>query len=57
MWSATNGALSGSGSAVTWTAPLQAGSFTVTCVVQDGKGGMAQSSVTYTVTELNVIVW
>ncbi len=57
VWSATNGALSGSGATATWTAPLQAGSFTITCVVQDGKGGMAQSSATYTVTELNVIVW
>lgn len=57
VWSATNGALSGSGASVTWTAPLQAGSFTITCVAQDGKGGLAQSSVTYTVTEVNVIVW
>jgi len=56
-WSATGGFISGSGASVTWNAPLTAGTFMVSCVVADGRGGSAQESVNFTVSELNVILW
>jgi hypothetical protein len=49
-WSATGGKVDGSGPAVRWTAQgVQAGSYTVTAKVDDGRGGFASASVTVTV--------
>lgn len=39
VWSATSGSINGSGSNVTWIAPGNEGTFSITCEVQDGKGG------------------
>lgn len=44
------GAVSGSGSSVTWTAPTIAGAYSVTVTVTDGNGGSATASGTLTVT-------
>lgn len=44
-WSATGGSISGTGSVVTWQAPSVAGTYTITVVVADGKGGTATNSV------------
>jgi hypothetical protein len=43
------GSISGSGSSVIWTAPSQAGSYSVAVTVSDGKGGTATGSGTLTV--------
>lgn len=44
-WSASGGSISGSGSTVQWTAPAQAGTYTIQCSVSDGRGG-SKSGVT-----------
>jgi hypothetical protein len=43
-WSATGGAISGTGSTVTWTAPATEGTYTITVSVSDDKGGTATGS-------------
>ena len=48
-WSASDGSISGVGNKVTWAAPGKAGTFNVTVIVNDGKGGEAQSNVGITV--------
>ena len=52
-WSASGGTLSETvtdGTGVQWTAPLDAGSYTVTVSTSDGSGLTDESSVTFTVT-------
>jgi hypothetical protein len=49
-WTITGGSISGTGSTVTWTAPSTAGTFYITVIVSDGKGGTATRSVSITVT-------
>ena len=44
-WSATGGILSGTGTEVTWTAPVGDGTFTAACVVNDGQGGLDSAQV------------
>lgn len=44
-WSATSGNFNGTDSVVTWHAPKQAGTYTITVAVDDGKGGSAQRSL------------
>ena len=51
-WTAANGVISGTGSIITWTAPVAIGSYLINCTVADGKGGTAQQSVTVTVTTI-----
>ena len=48
-WQATGGNINGAGYVVTWQAPKQYGSFTITAIASDGKGGSAQQSVTISV--------
>jgi hypothetical protein len=36
-WTKTGGTITGSGSAITWTAPAVAGTYTITCTVSDGE--------------------
>jgi hypothetical protein len=48
-WSASGGAITGEGAAVTWTAPLSFGSYNVTVTVTDGRGGEVMDYVTITV--------
>jgi hypothetical protein len=49
-WTYSGGSISGTGSAITWTAPSTAGTYTVTAIVSDGKGGTATRSVSIAVT-------
>lgn len=48
-WTCTAGTLSGSGAAVTWSAPEKPGSYMITVVVGDGKGGVSKKDVIVTV--------
>jgi hypothetical protein len=48
-WSASEGSITGVGNKVTWIAPSKSGSFNITVVVSDGKGGETRSSVMVTV--------
>ncbi len=50
-WSAEQGVISGSGKQVTWTTPAETGEFSVTCKVTDGKGGEAEASRKFKVTD------
>ncbi|MCK4368394.1 MAG: DNRLRE domain-containing protein [Dehalococcoidales bacterium] len=43
-WTATGGAISGTGNSVTWTAPTTEGTYTISVTVSDGKGGTASES-------------
>jgi hypothetical protein len=45
-WSASGGTITGEGATVTWTAPASRGSYNVTVVVTDGRGGGATDYVT-----------
>jgi len=49
-WSSSRGTIIGSGDTVTWTAPAAAGSYVITAIVTDGKGGEARESVNIAVT-------
>lgn len=44
-WSATAGTILGEGSTVNWKAPGTPGSYTITVVVSDGKGGKATGQI------------
>ncbi len=52
-WSADGGAISGEGAAVTWTAPGAVGSYNVTVIVSDSRGGTATDYVSITVRRNN----
>lgn len=41
VWSATGGAITGEGAAVSWTAPEESGIYTITVTVADGRDGQA----------------
>ena len=45
-WSASGGGINGEGATVTWTAPNSAGSYNVTVIVTDGRGGTVTNYVT-----------
>lgn len=47
-WSATDGSITGVGDTVTWTAPDKEGEFTISVIVNDGKGGQNTESVSIT---------
>jgi hypothetical protein len=48
-WSASGGETAGKGATVTWTAPQSAGSYNITVVVADRRGGKATAYTTITV--------
>jgi hypothetical protein len=48
-WSASGGGITGEGATVTWTAPHSAGSYNVTVIVTDGRGGTVTNYVSITV--------
>jgi hypothetical protein len=45
-WSSPRGAIAGSGPVVSWTAPDTAGTYTVSCAVDDGHGGKVSATDT-----------
>lgn len=52
-WSADGGAITGEGATVTWTAPGSVGSYNVTVIVLDSRGGAVTDYVTVTVRRNN----
>ena len=48
-WAATGGTISGIGGTVTWAAPATEETYTISVIVNDGKGGTANDSCTVTV--------
>lgn len=44
-WSARSGSLSGSGSIVSWQAPVTEGNYFIRCIVDDGVGGIVTDSL------------
>jgi hypothetical protein len=53
-WSSQQGSLSGSGSVVTWTAPLNEGNYFINCTVDDGRGGITSDSLLVSVRDTSV---
>lgn len=45
-WQASLGSISGTGSSVTWQAPVTEGVYSIQCDVEDGRGGNAHQSTT-----------
>jgi len=48
-WTASDGNISGEGSTVTWEAPTDEGTYTISVTVSDGKGGTTSDSLTISV--------
>ena len=48
-WSCTGGSFNGSGSNVTWEAPNQYGDYHIMVIVEDGKGGSIQGTLSLSV--------
>jgi hypothetical protein len=48
-WSTDGGNVSGEGSAITWTAPLRGGEFTIAVTVSDNSGGIASKKIVFQV--------
>ena len=48
-WSASDGSVSGVGEKVTWVAPMKGGTYEITVLVSDGKGGETTGKATVTV--------
>ena len=46
LWTFTGGSQSGTGDTITWVAPTAANTYTIKVSVSDGKGGVANSSIT-----------
>jgi hypothetical protein len=49
-WSAASVTISGTGTHITWTAPISKGTYSINCTISDGKGGSDKKSVNVTVT-------
>ncbi len=54
FWSADAGDITGSDSVVTWSAPGVAGNFSVSCAVDDGRGGRTSDSIIVSVRDFSV---
>ena len=53
-WFAAFGILSGNGSSVIWTAPVNAGNYYIICSVNDGRGGVALDSIGVSVRDTTI---
>ena len=54
-WTATGGDVSGTGEAVSWTAPQEFGTYSVTVAADDGRGGEATRTIVLTAADVPVI--
>ena len=50
-WTKTGGTITGTGSAITWTAPDIEGTYVITCAVSDGRGGEDSKTLNIVVSE------
>jgi hypothetical protein len=55
-WNGGGGTISGSGATVTWTAPLQVGSYEISVVVDDGRGASASDTTGVEVRDGSLLV-
>ena len=53
-WSTAFGTLSGIGSSVNWTAPINAGNYYIICSVNDGRGGVTLDSIGVSVRDTTI---
>ena len=44
-WSATGGSIDGEGAVISWLAPEESGTYTITVTVADGRGGQATEAI------------
>ena len=44
-WSATSGSIDGEGPVISWLAPKESGTYTITVTVADGRGGRATETI------------
>jgi hypothetical protein len=54
-WTATGGDVSGTGEAVSWTAPQEFGTYSIMVVADDGRGGEAMRTIVLTAADIPVI--
>jgi len=52
-WTANGANVGGNNSSLSWRAPATTGTYTITCTVNDSKGGQDRESVSITVTEMS----
>ena len=55
-WLAPGGTLSGVGPSVTWTAPATAGVYDISCLVDDGRGGMTFATASVYVSDTEIVI-
>ena len=53
-WYPGSGTIKGNGPEVTWTAPITAGNYFITCLVSDGRGGEAIDSIGVSVRDTSI---
>ena len=53
-WDAAFGTITGSDSAVIWTAPINSGNYFIVCSVNDGRGGIAIDSISVSVRDTTI---
>ena len=53
-WFSEFGSISGSGSSITWVAPINSGNYYILCHVNDGKGGIASDSIRVSVRDTSI---
>jgi len=53
-WVSSFGSISGSGSSITWMAPLNSGNYYIVCNVNDGVGGIATDSIGVSVRDTTI---
>jgi hypothetical protein len=53
-WFSEFGSISGSGSSITWAAPINSGNYYILCYVNDGAGGIAADSIGVSVRDTSI---
>jgi hypothetical protein len=53
-WFSELGSISGSGSSITWTAPINSGNYYILCLANDGAGGIAADSISVSVRDTTI---
>lgn len=53
LWNSAFGSIEGTGNEIVWTAPIEPGNYTVSCIVSDSKNLTATDSITISVRDLS----